>query len=153
MKISFESLEERHISEILAIEQQTNPAPWSDISFRAELTNPHSVFLVAVVEGRIVGFAGAWTVIDEAHITTLAVQPEMRRKGIGMMLMREILDRCAHVGCTCSTLEVRSNNEPAIALYKDLGYIACAVRRNYYPNDDDATVMWLHGLGRPVEAA
>lgn len=144
--IRFESLEARHIQDILAIEQVTNPAPWSEVSFKSELSNPSSVFFVAVLGNDVVGFAGAWVVIDEAHVTTVAVSPNAQRQGIGEALMRELLARCKDAGCTCSTLEVRSQNDPAIKLYEKLGYVACATRRNYYPNNDDATVMWLHGL-------
>jgi [ribosomal protein S18]-alanine N-acetyltransferase len=145
--LRFERLQEAHIAAILDIEREVNTAPWSEKSFRNELTHPHGYFLVALSEGNPVGYGGFWMVIDEAHITTVAVSPAHQRKGIGRRLMLELLEEAKRRGMSCSTLEVRSGNEPAIKLYEDLGYVAAARRKAYYPdNKEDAVVMWLHNL-------
>jgi ribosomal-protein-alanine N-acetyltransferase len=131
----------------LEIEKEANPAPWSEASFRNELDNRQSVFLVCFQGPEMVGFGGLWKVIDEAHITTVAVAPAHRRKGIGWALMVELLERAKDAGMSCSTLEVRAGNEAAIELYEKLGYTTAARRRRYYPdNREDAMVMWLHDL-------
>ena len=145
--LRFEPLREDRIPAILEIERQVNTAPWSDKSFQNELDHPHGMFLVALVEGRVVGYGGAWLVIDEAHITTVAVDPSFKRQGIGQRLVVELLVRSKEKGMACSTLEVRAGNKPAILLYEKLGFVVAASRKSYYPdNKEDAIVMWLYEL-------
>lgn len=135
------------IPAVLEIESKSNPAPWSENSFRSELTNSQAHYLVAKVGDRIVGFCGCWDVIDEVHVTNIAVDPEFRRHGIGRSLMENMLADAKSRGMRCSTLEVRSGNLGAIALYEQLGYSRCAIRKAYYPNNrEDAVVMWLYNL-------
>jgi [ribosomal protein S18]-alanine N-acetyltransferase len=145
--LRFEVLQEAHIPAILDIERQVNTAPWSERSFRNELTHTHGVFLAAIADGQVAGYGGFWMVIDEAHITTVAVSPEKQRQGVGKRMMVELLTRAKEKNMACSTLEVRAGNVPAIQLYEKLGYVTAARRKNYYPdNQEDALVMWLHGL-------
>lgn len=145
--LRFESLKENHMASILEIEKEANPSPWSDASFRNELTNKQSTFLVCVSGQEVVGYGGMWAVVDEAHITTVAVAAAHRRKGIAWALMVELLRRAKEAGLTCSTLEVRASNDPAVQLYERLGYKVVTRRRRYYPdNREDALVMWLHDL-------
>lgn len=145
--LRFEPLEETHITAILDIEREVNSAPWSERSFRNELTHTHGVFLTAIGDGHVVGYGGFWMVVDEAHITTVAVAKELQRKGIGKRMMVELLTIAKTKGMACSTLEVRAGNEPAIKLYEKLGYVVAARRKSYYPdNREDALVMWLHNL-------
>ncbi len=131
----------------MLIEAEANSAPWSEQSFRNELTHSGGVFLVALLAGEVVGYGGMWLVIDEAHITTVAVATEHRRKGIARAIMVELLARAKRENVECSSLEVRAGNIAAIALYKALGYGEIAVRKGYYPdNREDAVVMWLYDL-------
>jgi [ribosomal protein S18]-alanine N-acetyltransferase len=147
--LRFEPLREDHILAILAIEKTANTAPWSDKSFRNELDNPHGVFRVAIVDGEVVGYGGVWLVVDEAHVTTIAVAESHRRLGIGRRLMVELLKLSRERDMVCSTLEVRAGNEAAIHLYERLGYERTAIRKAYYPdNREDAVVMWLYELDR-----
>lgn len=143
----FERLEERHIPKILEIERVTNSAPWSERSFTNELSNQQSYFLVGLLGQDLVAYGGMWLCIDEAHITTVAVNATDRRNGIGRALMIELLTRALALGITCSTLEVRAGNVAAIKLYESLGYRTTACRKQYYPdNKEDALVMWLYDL-------
>lgn len=145
--LRFEQLQEGHIPAILAIESQTNTAPWSERSFRNELDHNRGLFLVAILQGQVIGYGGVWLVIDEAHITTVAVAPEHQRQGIGERLMVELLQGAKERGMLCSTLEVRAGNDAAIKLYEKLGYHVSARRKGYYPdNREDAIVMWLYEL-------
>lgn len=145
--LRFEGLKESHLPAVLQIEKDANPSPWSEASFRNELDNRQSVFLVCYSGAEMVGFGGLWTVIDEAHITTVSVSSTHRRKGIGWALMVELLRRAKEAGMTCSTLEVRASNDAAVKLYERLGYSISARRKRYYPdNREDALVMWLHDL-------
>lgn len=145
--LRLEPLSEPMIARVLEIEQLSNSAPWTEASFRNELDHPHGIFRVAIADGKVVGFGGLWCVIDEAHVTTLAVDPAARRHGIAWKLMVELLQEAQKRGMTCSTLEVRAGNEAAIKVYERLGYTSTAVRKRYYPdNREDAVVMWMRHL-------
>ncbi|MFZ4509149.1 MAG: ribosomal protein S18-alanine N-acetyltransferase [Fimbriimonas sp.] len=147
--LRFEPIDESHIPRILEIEQKTNGAPWSELSFRNELANPHGIFKVALLGGELIGYGGIWLVIDEAHVTTLSISEDNRRQGIGRKLMVDLLVEAKKRGMTCSTLEVRAGNMPAIRLYEQLGFAETARRRAYYPdNREDAIVMWLYELDK-----
>lgn len=146
--LRFEPLAEHHIAAIVEIEKKTNSAPWSERSFRHEITNPHAIFLAATVGDRVVGYGGLWLVVDEAHVTTIAIEESLRGQGVGRQLMLELLKRARAKGMACSTLEVRASNAAAIKLYEGLGYVETARRKGYYPdNREDAVVMWLHSMG------
>ncbi len=85
--------------------------------------------------------------VDEAHITTLAVDPEHRRKGIAERLTVELLQTARDRGMLCATLEVRASNIGAIELYRKIGFEEAAIRKRYYPdNQEDALIMWLYRL-------
>lgn len=145
--LRFEPLAMHHLEDILKIEQEANPAPWSERSFTNEITNPQSVFLVALGDGKIVGYGGYWACIDESHITTVAVTSSSRRRGIGKRLMQALLARAQESGMTCSTLEVRASNVAAVQMYEGMGFKVTARRKGYYPdNKEDALVMWLYDL-------
>lgn len=145
--LRFEDLDKAHIPAILEIESEANSAPWSERSFESELSNPDRIFLVAISGGKVVGYGGVWLIIDEAHITTVAVSEPLRRNGIGRRMMIELLSRAKAAGMRCSTLEVRAANSAAIALYRQLGYKETAIRKRYYPdNGEDAVVMWMFDL-------
>jgi ribosomal-protein-alanine N-acetyltransferase len=95
----------------------------------------------------VIAYGGVWLVVDEAHITTVAVDEAKRRNGVGKRMMVELLNRSQEAGMKCSTLEVRAGNDPAVKLYEKLGYVTTARRKGYYPdNNEDALVMWLHDL-------
>lgn len=146
--LRFEPLQVAHIPAILEIEKTTNSAPWSERSFRNELDHEHGIFLVGFLQGQIVAYGGVWLVVDEAHVTTIAIAEAERRKGIGSRLMVELLTRAQRAGMVCSTLEVRAGNEAAIRMYEKFGYTVTTTRKGYYPdNKEDAIVMWLYNLG------
>ncbi len=147
--LRLERLREEHIPAILQIEKVANGAPWSERSFRNELSHPHGVFFTALLEGKVVGYGGVWLLVDEAHITTVAVEETLRRNGIGRRIMLDLLKAAKERGMTCSTLEVRAGNVGAIKLYEGLGYAVTATRKGYYPdNKEDAVVMWMYELDK-----
>ena len=138
---------EGDVGAVVDIDRASNGAPWSEASFLREISNPDAHYYVATDANGITGFAGFWTLIDEAHITTIAVNPEARGKGIGRAMMERILADAKAFGMSCATLEVRISNEKAIKLYESLGFVHSGVRKNYYPdNREDAVIMWRYGL-------
>ena len=145
--VRFSPIEERHLDSVLSIEKASNEIPWSRRAFELEIGHAPGEFIVASRKGQVAGYAGAWIDADECHITTIAVDQDVRRQGLGRQLMVEILVRSRDRGALCSTLEVRKSNTVAIALYEALGYVDCGTRKRYYPNDsEDAVIMWLHDL-------
>ncbi|MDW7738841.1 MAG: ribosomal protein S18-alanine N-acetyltransferase [Bacillota bacterium] len=129
------------VEAVAALEQASFEDPWPLQSFRTELElNRLANYLVARHEDRIIGYIGAWVIIDEVHITTLAVGEEYRRHGIATRLVRALLDRTCKYDVNAITLEVRPSNKSAIAFYEKLGFRVRGRRKNYY-TDEDALIM------------
>ena len=126
-----------------AIEEATFPRPWTREDFVKEMTqNSCARYLVAEQAGEIVGFAGAWIVLDEAHITNIAVARARRGQGVGKALTRGLLQYAANLGVVYATLEVRRSNGVAQGLYKGLGFVYVGLRKRYYEdNGEDAFIF------------
>lgn len=137
---------------VMEIDRLSFALPWPERSFRFELTgNDASRLLVAEMllgdQERIVGYLGYWLLVDEMHISTLAVLPEMRGRGISERLLEAGLEQAWIQGAEMSTLEVRPSNKAAIALYRKYGFELVGRRRAYYQdNNEDALLMTLTGL-------
>lgn len=135
-------LNESHLEQIAQLEIQCFSDPWSMASIRYELTNPLSLWLVAVEGEQVVGYIGSQTVLGESDVMNVAVAPEFRRQGIGDCLLQELIGRLKKDGVYKLTLEVRASNEPAISLYKKLGFEILGRRPNYYSHPkEDAWIM------------
>ena len=133
----------KDVDEVAAIEQDTFARPWSRESFRQELTrNAVARYLVAEEDGQVIGYAGAWVILDESHITNIAVREDARGRGIGKLLTAELLQILSNLGACYATLEVRVSNLRAQNLYKSLGFISVGKRKKYYEdNGEDAYLM------------
>ncbi len=132
----------RDISDVASIEEKCFTNPWSEeILYRDYARNPSAKFLVAEVDGTIIGHIGCWRRNDDVHVTTLAVDPEHRRNGIGGALLNRVLEQYPE---TDLTLEVRKSNEVAQQFYRSAGFIVTGSRPDYYTdNGEDALVMSL----------
>ena len=128
---------------VAAIEAATFPTPWSRDSFQQELErNVAARYLVAEMEGQVIGYAGAWIILDESHITNIAVLAEHRGQGYGRALTAGLMQYLSNLGAAYATLEVRKSNVTAQNLYKSLGYVSVGVRKRYYEdNGEDALLM------------
>ena len=129
---------------VVALEAANAPNPWSEGVFQDELAAENRIYLAADDEG-LVGFAGVMVLSDEAHVTNLLVEPDRRRQGIGLELMKSLVEASVAAGARHLTLEVRSRNEAARALYARLGLAPVGVRKGYYGNDD-ALILWAHDI-------
>lgn len=132
------------LDEVMKIEETSFTSPWSLASFMHELLqNPRALYLVAIRGGRVVGYAGLWMIIDEGHITNIAVHPDHRRTGVAQKLIARLAETgCSH-GIKRFTLEVRVSNTPAQTLYDRIGFKPAGVRKGYYlDNHEDALIMW-----------
>ena len=133
------------IPAVVAIEEEAFATPWTEEVFHHELTgNDYAHYVVAVRDDEVVGHCGMWLVMDECHITNVAVRLHMRGNGIGEALMREAISLCKEKDVRLMTLEVRVTNETAQNLYRKLGFQDGGIRKNYYADDhEDALVMWV----------
>lgn len=137
---------EEHIDGVLAVEEATFSIPWTRADFEREMReNAMAIYYVALLDGRVVGYAGMWHVITEGHITNVAVLEEVRGKGIGAKLMEQLIARALELEMIGITLEVRMGNAPAQSLYHKYGFRAEGIRKNYYPDTkEDAIIMWKY---------
>lgn len=138
---------------VAAIEQACFAAPWTLAMFESELThNKVARYLVTERAGRVCGFAGVHIILDEGHITNIALLPEYRGKGLGKRLTLALMQYAANLGVGYLTLEVRCSNENAIALYRTLQFHKVNIRKRYYEdNGEDAWLMVCDRLP-PAEA-
>jgi [ribosomal protein S18]-alanine N-acetyltransferase len=140
------------LSQVLQIDRVSFPIPWPERSYRFELQeNPASHLLVAELDqgppGGVVGYIGLWLIVDEAHISTLAVDPKYRRMGIGQALLVAGLTAAARRGAELASLEVRASNAAALQLYRKFGFRRVGRRPRYYrDNGEDALLMIRRGL-------
>lgn len=125
------------------IEVQSFSTPWTRDSIKSELKNRLSNYIVCEIDGKIVGYIGSWIIIDEAHITNVAVDPSYRGRGIGGNLIQSLIEDCKEKYIKSMTLEVRTSNVVAQSLYKKYGFKPGGIRKEYYSdNREDAIIMW-----------
>ena len=150
--ISVRRLSADDLDILLEIEKLSFRAPWSRESYHRELTeNPLARYFGCFLEGKLVAFAGFWLILDEGHISNIAVHPLHRKKGFGELLMRQVMIRGLLEGLRWMTLEVRVSNEAARNLYGKLGFRDLGKRRAYYEDGEDAVIMWASLSGNTVE--
>ena len=141
--ISFREMMPQDAAEVERIEQVSFAVPWSRQSFWEEAANCGDRYLLLLEDEQIIGYAGAWLVLDEAQVTNVAIAPEKRGQGFGHKLMAELMARARERGARRMTLEVRPSNTAALALYKDCGFADYGRRPRYYQdNGEDAVIMW-----------
>lgn len=143
--VTIRSFHRDDIPRVEEIEKAVYSTPWSTQVFHDELEADGRTYLVAERDGRVVGFGGLMVIADEAHITTVAVDPEARGGGIGKRLMLSLVDHAIESGANSLTLEVRVSNETARRLYTRFGMAPVGVRKQYY-RDEDALIMWVHDI-------
>ena len=135
------------VDAVCAIEEATFARPWSRASIENELTNSCARYVVLRRCGETVGYAGMWLVIDEAHVTNVAIRKDLRGQSLGEKLMRALIQLAADSGMIWMTLEVRRSNAAAQGLYRKLGFVDVGWRKRYYEdNGEDALLMGLEHL-------
>ena len=132
------------VPQVHEIELKTFHTPWTYQSFVDEMTtNKCARYIVAEEDGKILGYAGAWLVFDEGHITNIAVDEAARGRGIGTMVTRALMQYAANMGVQYMTLEVRKSNLVAQGLYKKLGFIELGVRKRYYEDNGEDAYLYV----------
>lgn len=136
-------LDAHQLENCLALDQRCFGGLWSRQQWCKELADPHRPGLGLWQDGRLVATACAWLILDELHITLVAVDPSRRRLGLGRLVLRALLLHGLALGAARATLEVSRGNQAALALYQTLGFQTTGVRRNYYSTGEDALIQWL----------
>lgn len=137
------------IDDVVTIEEEAyGEHHWSKSSFYDEMSNNLAHYYSAKTsDGELVGYAGTWHILDEGHITTIAVKKDYMRKHIGEAIIVKILEDCYDSGIKYLTLEVRVSNTPAINLYTKYGFNSLGTRKGYYQdNNEDALIMWTENI-------
>ncbi|MFL6555885.1 MAG: ribosomal protein S18-alanine N-acetyltransferase [Bacillus sp. (in: firmicutes)] len=142
----FRHMKEEDIDQILEVEHASFTTPWSREAFYNEINNNRfAVYIVLEENNRILGYCGAWIVIDEAHVTNVAILPEFRGRKLGEAILKEMMSVAREMGAKSMTLEVRVTNHVAQSLYRKLGFQNGGIRKNYYSdNQEDGLVMWVN---------
>ncbi|MCK9857009.1 ribosomal protein S18-alanine N-acetyltransferase [Paenibacillus sp. ATY16] len=143
-ELVFRSMTVADIPSIVAIEHEAFATPWTPEAFKNELTsNMFARYMVMEHDGQIIGYGGMWVIVDEAHVTNIAVRADHRGQGLGERLLTELQRTAAFFGANKMTLEVRVSNEIAQGLYRKLGFKPSGIRPAYYSdNNEDALIMW-----------
>jgi [ribosomal protein S18]-alanine N-acetyltransferase len=146
--IRIEAMTLDDIPSVHAIERASFAVPWPDDAYRSELvTNRLASYVVARAGDEVIGFAGLWVMVDEAHITTFAVHPRWRRRTVGQRLLLRVLELANDRRAREATLEVRLSNMPARRLYEKYGFRPVGIRPRYYSdNGEDALIMTTDAL-------
>jgi len=152
-KLFFEDMKEEYLDEVIKIEEISyGEHHWSKDSFRTEIKNTVSRYVCAFLEDEtgkrvLAGYCGIWRIFEEAHITTLAVDPKYRGKKIAQALLVYMFERLYNEKIKFITLEVRTSNIAAIKLYEKFGFKSLGVRKKYYQNNnEDALIMWTNNI-------
>lgn len=144
MNVTIALMKEEDIDEVLEVSSLSFSVSWSKSSYIQELSNSVAKYFIAKVDNKVIGFAGTWIVLDEAHITNIAVHPDFRKHGIASKLLEALISYCKEHGCIAFTLEVRSGNKAAKGLYEKHNFKQEGIRKGYYEdNKEDAIIMWL----------
>ncbi|WP_341465243.1 ribosomal protein S18-alanine N-acetyltransferase [Clostridium collagenovorans] len=135
-------MQSKHVDAVYEISKKSLKEAWDKNSINAELNNPLASYLVAIKNDVVLGFVGIWIIAGEGNITNVAVDPTFRGLGIGKLLMQSILENCINENVDSITLEVRKSNLIAQNLYESLGFKNEGVRKKFYPDKEDAIIMW-----------
>jgi [ribosomal protein S18]-alanine N-acetyltransferase len=152
LAVTVEAMLASDIAQVHEIERLSFSTPWPAYAFEQELKgNRLARYLVARAGDRVVGFAGIWTMVDDAHVTTFGVHPDWRRQGIGRQLLLNLAELSVAIGARRMTLEVRASNIAAQALYRSFDFEIVGRRAGYYTDDgEDALIMTTPELDGPA---
>jgi len=151
VELEISRMRRRHLKGVMAIERQVYPRPWSPNLFLSEMSELRNrMYLVARINREVVGYGGIMCYGDEAHVTTIAVDPEQHRRKIGTRILFELIEEGIRMGARAVSLEVRVSNWGAQRLYSRFGFRPVGIRKNYYQETgEDAVVMWVDSVRSP----
>lgn len=143
VEIKIRNLNAMDLDQIMEVEKACFTLPWSKDAFTKELLNKLAYYHCATVIDKVIGYMGMWKILDEGHITNVAVLPEYRNKGVATLLINRMIEVCKCSEINSITLEVRQSNYEAINLYEKFGFKSMGKRPNYYQKPiENAIIMW-----------
>ena len=143
-----ETMTDSDVKEVLRIEQQSFSTQWPSNAFYQEIhDNKLAHYFVGRIGARVVAYGGIWVILEDSHVTTIAVHPDFRGRKFGEIMLLKLLDEAIERGASWMTLEVRESNTVAQALYRKYGFTTVSTRKGYYSdNNENALVMWAGNL-------
>lgn len=152
-EIQIQPLSNEHLEAILELDKICFGGLWSKVAYEKEMDSPNSeiqgIFSSHTGE-KLLGMGCFWSILEEAHITILAINPEYHRQGMGTALLYSLIKTARDRNLERVTLEVRVSNQAAISLYEKFGFKTAGRRRRYYQdNGEDALILWLGGIHKP----
>jgi len=132
-----------YLPNVLYIESESYPEPWTHGMFRQELSNPCSYLWIAKQGDCLIGYAGFWLILDEAHVTRVTVAEKYRGMGYGRVITEHMLNKAREMGAVLARLEVRETNMPARILYEHLGFVVEGIRPGYYQRTNENAVLMI----------
>ena len=142
-QITYRTMREEDVARVAELERLCFRTPWSYNSLLGELSNSVAYYLVAVDDNEVCGYAGMWVMLDEAHMTNIAVEEGHRMRGIARGLIIRLMRAALKKGAERMTLEVRENNHSAQRLYASLGFAFAGIRKRYYTDTgENALILW-----------
>ena len=127
---------------VLELDQVCLGGLWTEAGYRREIDSPNSDLLALLANDHVIGLGCVWAILDEAHITTLAIHPDYHRRRLGQFLLIQLLLRAEQRALTHATLEVRTSNQRALSLYQKFGFHTAGRRKRYYKDGEDALILW-----------
>ncbi len=149
LNVKIRRMQRDDVDKVVALEEKAyGKHHWSKDSFYNELSNELAKYFSVINEkDELIAYCGSWHIMEEAHLTTIAVSPEYRRKHIGEALLVKVIQECYKNMVKYITLEVRESNKPAIALYEKYGFKSLGIRKGYYQdNNENALIMWTENI-------
>lgn len=141
--LQIDDMRKEDLEQVSTMEAACFSMPWSKKSFEENLNRSDAVYVVARDGEKVLGYCGAYVILNEADINQVAVEPLHRKKGVGGKMLAALLDKLGKAGADAVTLEVRKSNEAAIALYESMGFVTEGIRKNFYEKPvEDALIMW-----------
>jgi [ribosomal protein S18]-alanine N-acetyltransferase len=149
MHLNYTPMRAADLETVIKIEADSFGGYWSRRIFEEEIKQPYYRLWSLRHEKQVLGYSGMWRVLEESHLTTLAIAPAWRGKKLGELLLWLVLERCLREEAHWTTLEVRPSNKAAITLYRKYGLVQIGERKHYYPDNEDALVLWRPDLQTP----
>ncbi len=150
MRLVIDVMREEDLAEVMELERKAFASPWTRDMYLRELEKEEGCYVTARCDGELVGYGGTLLILDEAHVMTLAVREDCRRRGVGARLLLELVRRSQEKGARFLTLEVRKSNLAAIELYSRFGFQVMGERKHYYlDNLENALIMWTDDITTP----
>lgn len=143
-------MQDENIEDVLKLEKICFGEGWTSTPFDKELSRSDCSYFIALDDGKLVGYSGSWTILEELHVTIMAVHPKYRKNKIGQMLLINLIKEGLKSGAKWVTLEVKASNIPAQKLYEKFGFSVKGRRKQYYQQDrEDALIMWTEEIDLP----